>query len=907
MPREPHIRGLRRWLRLPRAVERDVSDEIAFHLESRIRELIDEGSTPGVARAIAELEFGDISASRRELAAVDRRRMRRRRLVGWIEALVQDLRFAGRSLRRSPSFTVTAGLTLAIGLGACAAIFAVVNGVLLRPLPYGRPDRLVTALYDMPGVNLSHEPQAAFSYFTNRRLAHTIEDIGVYDQSAVNVSEPDGTTPPQRIPAALVTASLLRLLEVPPILGRTFTEDEDRPGGPSVIVIGETMWRERFAADPDIIGRTLDVNGSTRRIVGVMPRRFRFPAITQLWLPLAIDPVALDQLGFTHASVARLKPGVTPADAQRDFASVLPRAPELYPSFVRGITTAAIMQQTKPIPVIVPLQDDMTVGVASTLWMLAASAALVLFVACANVANLTLIRADARQRELAVREALGAGRARLVAHFFAESAILAGAAGVIGLGAAAVVVRWLAASGGGPSEIPRLADVRIDASAAAFMLVAGALVAAVCGIVPALRRVGATRPLAEGSRGGTIGRRQQRLRGALVAGQIAVSLVVLAASGLLLRSYQRLHAVRPGFDPEHVATFWMSLPRPPYNDESIARFFANLSDRASRLPGVQSAGLTSRLPLEPNGLNQSPLYPEDDATYATKLPPLQLFTAVNGEYFQTMRIPLVAGRTFERLDGQRAHEAIVSITTAKQFWKDSTGIAALGKRFRPLPGASLYTVIGVAGDVRDTALSAPPAAAVYFPEVAGTDSVAKQIRRTIALVLRTNAEPTGLDASVRQIAHDIDPTIPLFDIKPMATVVSSSLARLTFVVLVLGSAAVVTLLLGVVGLYGVLAYLVTLRTRELGIRIALGATPRRVASAMTRYGLGLAGIGLAAGLASFALVARFIGAQLFGVRANDPLTLLLATVLLLVVAAAASWLPARRAARIDPADALRAE
>jgi predicted permease len=382
---------------------------------------------------------------------------------------------------------------------------------------------------------------------------------------------------------------------------------------------------------------------------------------------------------------------------------------------------------------------------------------------------------------------------------------------------------------------------------------------------------------------------------------------VVAASGLLLRSYQRLHTVRPGFDPEHVATFWMSLPRPAYNDDRIARFFANLTERASRIPGVQSAGLTSRLPLQANGLNQNPLYPEDDATYATKLPPLQLFTAANGEYFHTMRIPLVAGRTFDRLDAQRANEAIVSMTTAKQFWKDSTGEAALGKRFRPLPGAPFYTVIGVAGDVRDTALSAPPTAAVYFPEVAGTDAVSKQIRRTMALVLRTNAESAGVDASVRQIAHDIDPTIPVFDVKPMATIVSSSLARLTFVILVLGSAAVVTLLLGVVGLYGVLAYLVTLRTRELGIRMALGATPRRVASAMTRYGLTLAAIGLVVGLASFALVARFIDAQLFGVRASDPLTLGSATILLVVVAGAASWLPARRAARIDPADALRAE
>ena len=596
---------------------------------------------------------------------------------------------------------------------------------------------------------------------------------------------------------------------------------------------------------------------------------------------------------------------MTPADAQRDFASVLPRVPELYPNFVRGITTAAIMQQTKPIPVIVALQDNMTVGIASTLWMLAASTALLLFVACANVANLTLIRADARQRELAVREALGAGRARLVSQFFAESAILAGAAGVIGLAAAAVVVRWLTASG--PTAFPRLAEVRIDSSVAAFTLVVATLVAGVCGLVPALRSAGATRPLAEGSRGGTIGRRQHRFRGALVAGQIAVSLVVVAASGLLLRSYQRLHTVRAGFDPEHVTTFWMSLPRPAYNDDRIARFFADLTERASRIPGVQSAGLTSRLPLQANGLNQNPLYPEDDAAYATKLPPLQLFTAVNGEYFHTMRIPLVAGHTFDRLDAQRANEAVVSRTTAKQFWKDSTGVAALGKRFRPLPGAAFYTVIGVAGDVRDTALSAPPTAAVYFPEVAGTDAVSKQIRRTMALVLRTNAEAAGLDASVRRIAHDIDPTIPVFDVKPMATIV----------LVVAGT-----------------THVRDPRSRNCGGRDAAARRGRSLRRAGVSRHVADAGAGdshgagrdaSACGVGDDALrtragrhrarrrsgVVRARGSlhRCAAVRgaSQRPVTLLAATILLVVVAGAASWLPARRAARIDPADALRAE
>ena len=906
MTHDPEIRGVRRSLRVPRAVEREVSDEIAFHIESRARELNDGGMPLDQAREAAEREFGDVAASRRELAAVDRRRMRRRRLLAWLEAIAQDLRFAARSLRRSPAFSLTAGSTLAIGLGACTAIFAVVNAVLLRPLPYGTPERLVAPLFDMPGVDLTHEPQSASTYFTYRRLARTIEDIGLYEESAVNVSLPGGTADAQRVTSASVTASLLRLLEVPPLLGRTFTDDEDRPGGPPVVMISETMWRERFAASESAVGSLVDVDGKTRRIVGVLPLRFRFPqAATRLWMPLSIDPVALDEAAFNYSSVARLKPGVTPADARREFASLLPRVADLYPRFVRGITTAAILAQVKPVPVIVPLRDDMTAGVASPLWMLAASAGLVLLVACANVANLALVRADARQRELGVREALGAGRARIISQFFAESGVLAAFGAAAGLAAAAIVVRLLATSG--PADIPRLGEARIDVAATAFVGAATVFVLGVCGAIPALRAWRGRPALIDGSRGGTGNRAQQRLRGALVTGQIAVSLVVLAASGLLLRTFERLHAVRPGFEPDHVATFWMSLPRSRYSTASVARFAAELTARASRLPGVQSVGITSRLPLESYGLNQNPLYPKDDGAYATKLPPLQLFASVSGGYFSTMGIRIIAGRNFDRLDGQRVDEAIISATTARQFWKDSTGVAALGRQFRALPGAPLYTVIGVAADVRDSSLAFPPGADVYFPEVVGADSTYKQIRRTLALAVRTSGNPAAIESSVRRLVNDLDPTIPLFDVKPMSAVYAASLARLTFVMLILGSAAVVTLLLGMVGLYGVLAYLVTLRTRELGIRIALGAAPRRVAAAMARHGLVLAGAGVALGLLVFAVVARFLGAMLFGVKTSDPLTLAAATSLLLVIAAAASWLPARRAARIDPADALRSD
>jgi predicted permease len=491
-------------------------------------------------------------------------------------------------------------------------------------------------------------------------------------------------------------------------------------------------------------------------------------------------------------------------------------------------------------------------------------------------------------------------------HFFAESANVAAVAAVLGLAAAAAAVRSLVAAG--PAGIPRLAEVRIDAWTVLFTLTVTALVAVACSLFPALRAGRGGLALRQGDRSGTAGRTQRRVRGGLVAAQIALALVVLAGSGLLMRTFQRLNAVRPGFDPEHVSTFWISLPAAGYkNEASVVGFYSRLVERVAGLPGVQVVGLTSRLPLEPHGLNENPLYPDNDPSYATRLPPLELFTATNGDYFRAMRIPILAGRTFDGMEKQREGDAIVSRGTAELFWKDRTGAAALGKRFRPLPTGRLYTVIGVAGDTRDTSLAAPPTRAVYVPETLEEGSGFAQTKRTMALAIRTSGERTPIAPAVQRAVRELDPTLPLFDVRPMTAVFSAATAQLSFIVLILGGAAAVTLILSAVGLYGVLAYVVTLRRRELGIRIALGATPRAVAAAMARYGIGLTGVGILLGLVIFALVARFLRALLFGVAASDPLTLGGSTMTLLAIAMLASWVPARRAARVDPAEALRAE
>ena len=832
-------------------------------------------------------------------------------------SIALPLRHAWRSLRRTPAFTVTATLTLVIGIGATVAIFAVVNGVLLRALPYGNPERLVGVWFDLPPIGLMHAQQTQTTYYTIQRLARTIDGIGLYQESSANVADPGGTAEPQRLTTARMTATLLPVLRVSPLLGRNFTAEEDAParsvvggGDPAnVVLISEGLWRTRFGADVGIVGRTIEVNGAARTIIGVLPSRFRFPtAATELWLPLGLDPLNKYPGGFNYNAIARLKPGVTVGVAERDFAAALTRFVELYPTFAPGVTTQMLMDQAKPQPRVVLMREDVTGGIARTLWLVAAAAGLVLLVACANVSNLILVRADARQRELAVREALGAGRVRILGHFLAESAMIAAVAGAAGLWLATVAVRLFVRSG--PQDIPRLSELRMDWEAVAFAAALTVFVALFCSVAPALRvgRANLSDALREGGRGGTTGRARQRVRGALVAAQIAVALVVLASSGLLVRTFQILHAVQPGFDPRHVATFWMSpsSARHP-GPTGITRFYADLERRVREVPGVTAFGLASRVPLEPYGMDQNPLYPKDDASYATKIPPLQLFTMVSGGYFGAMRIPLVAGRTFEGLDAQRDGEAIVSLRTAIFFWKDSTGIAALGKQFRMLPGAPLTTVVGVVGDARDTALAAPASPTVYLPEVASKDSLFSSIARTMALVVRTSGDPAAITARIRAAVRELDPSLPLFDVKPMASTLAASTAQLSFTILILGAAAAVTLALGAIGLYGVMAYVVTLRHREMGVRIALGAQPGAVAAMLTRQGMALTIVGILGGIGLFALVARFLRAFLFGVTPLDPVTLVGAAVLLAAIAALASWIPARRAAHADPAVALRAE
>ena len=821
----------------------------------------------------------------------------------------QSLRIAWRSLRRTPAFTVSAILTLVIGIGASEAIFAVINGVLLRPLPFGEPSRLVGTWHALPGVNIEKGNQTSGTYYTYKRFARSIENMGLSQEGAVNLAAPGGDGEPERVASAFITATLIPTLQVTPIKGRNFGDAEDVPNGPRVVIVSEQLWRTRLGSDPNIIGRMIEVNGLSREVIGVMPASFRYPVSeTRLWFPMQLDPNATFSGGFNYNGVARLADGVTIEGARRDFATTLPRMVEVFPQMAPGVSTQMLLDQAKPRPVLVPLLEDQTSSIAKTLWMVAAAAGLVLLVACANVANLILVRADSRHRELAVREALGAGRRRVMTHFLSESVLLASVSGAIGLGVAWLAIRALVIAG--PDDIPRLGELTVDARTVAFAVAVTAFVAFLTSVIPALRvgRTPLSSALREGGRSGMVGRGQQRLRGAMVSVQVALALVVLAGSGLLLRTFQRLTAVQPGFDSNNVATFWVALPRARYaNDSAIVQFWSSVIQRTEALPGVRSVSVASRLPLLQTGMNQNPFYAEGDAESATKIPPLQLYSNADARYFETMGIPLLAGRTFDRIGVQQPGEAIISQKTAIHFWKDPTGQAALGKRFRSLPGAPFHTVIGVVGTLRDTALAGEPTAAVYFPLTAIRDSLYLQGQRTMALVVKTTVDPSVIRAPVQGVIRDVDPTLPTFDVRAMPALVRDSMAQLSFMIVMLGAAALVTLLLGAIGLYGVMAYVISLRTRELGVRVALGASPRSVAAMITGQGLTLTIAGVVAGLALFAVVARFLRTFLYGVEPGDPVTLAIASGLLIAIAALASWIPARRASRVDPAEVLRAE
>ena len=812
-----------------------------------------------------------------------------------------ELRFAARRLLRVPSFTIATVLVLALGIGATTAVFSIVNGVLLRPLPYPQSDRLVSLTHTLEVGGIQAAPQSDATVLLYQEHASAFDGIAATRNMDVNLAALSASDRAQRVKAVMATANLFDVLRVHPLFGRTFEKGEDRPGAAPVAILSYELWQDRYRGDRGIIGQRIVMDGVSREIIGVMPRGFEYPhPATALWIPVNFDPAHANAGSFNYDGVGRLRAGVTVQSAQADLAHWLPHLLEEFPS---GIPPE-MWKQAHVQAQVQSLRDSKVGDVSRLLWILLASVSIVLLIACANVANLFLVRGESRQLELAVRGALGSGLAGILAQSLSESALLSGVGGVFGVLLAAMSVK-LATSVGGALGLPRLNEVSIDPTVLLFAFGMSVLCAVLVSIIPVLRarRVPIALVLRAGGRGSTGGGPRQRARSVLVVAQTALALVLVAASGLLARSFMRLEHVKPGFNADGVSMARVVLPKAVYTTTvAKMRFYDALLAKVRALPGVSDATLGDWVPLSSDH-DDNVMFIEDHPVPANGVPDDHFVTTVDGHYFQTMQTPLIAGRTFGTSDQTRGTaEAVVSRAFAKQYWKNES---PLGKRIRPSLDGQWYTIVGEVADAHYDALDKPVNTIVYFPMVT-PDSDSTYAPNYLTVFVRSAAPSGMVTAEVRDIVHSLDPSLPTYDEQPLGTLVHDASARAREMLLLLAIASVLALVLGAVGIYGVMAYGVSLRQREIGVRIALGAQPAQVRRMISRNGIGLAGIGVAIGVLVAIGVMRFLQSLLYDVSPTDPVILVATCAVLLLVALAASWIPARRAAAVDPSEALRA-
>ncbi|MCU0753521.1 MAG: ADOP family duplicated permease [Xanthomonadales bacterium] len=801
-----------------------------------------------------------------------------------------------RSLQRAPTYALTVILTLALGLAALGSMATVVHGLLLAPLPYVAPERLVRLdLQLADGGRISQSPAI---YRLYQQSATQLEAVAMYRVGDANVWSGAAGSDAEHQRVGWICPSTLPLLGVLPRLGRNFSADEGQRGGPEAVILSDAEWRRRYAAAEDVLGRTLIVNDVPREVIGVMPAGFAFPdAGTTLWLPAKVS--AGSTAGdFLYRLLGRLGAGASPGSAERELATLLPALAADYPQLQSGGSTANWLADARPEPRVQPLGTALTGELAPTLWMLVAVAGLVLLVAWANVAHLLLVRADRQRQDVALRRALGASTLRASARALSEVLLLNLAAAVLALlltGAALAALRRL-----GPATLPRLHELALDGWSVGLVLLL-ALLSGLAGSALLLQRAGPSAPLQATPRQ-TSGRSSERLRSVVTVVQIAVALVVLAGATLLARTAAELHAVRPGFEAAQVTSFRILLPFARYPDAARVAFHARLTEQVRQLPGVHAAGLVARLPL---GSGQTPEqdFRLDGEDRLQRLP----VNVVGAGYFAALRIPLLAGRDFRAPEGQRADELIISRRVATTLFADPSGVAALGRRLSLEPGGPRYTIVGVVGDVQHNDLAEAAEPMLYRPQVLAATPTQPGPLPAMTLVVRADVPEAALASAIRAILRELDPGLPVFEVRGMREVVDDSMARVRLLLSVLSAAAGVTLLLGMVGLYGVIAYDVALRTREFGVRIALGATPQAVLREVLARGLQLTAIGIGAGLLLWLLALPYLRAAVAGISAADPVALLLAMALLSGAALLASGLPARRAVRISPAEALRAD
>jgi predicted permease len=882
--------------------DRERLEEIESYVQIETDENIARGMEYPEACAAARRKLGNRILIREEIYTMN--------TIVFLDTLARDLRYGLRMLRLNPMFTVVALLTLAIGIGANTAVFSVVNSVLLKPLSYPKAEELVGVWQTAPGAaglaNFSSGLRLSPSmYFTYAEQNRTFQALGVWIPGTASVT---GLAEPEQVRTVLVSDGTLQALSVQPALGRWLGQADQIPGAPETVMLGYGYWQRRFGGDKSVIGRGIRVESRPREIVGVMPRGFRFVnADADLILPLRFDRSKLILAGFGYQGIARLRPGVTIAQANADVARMVPI---WINSWTNGPGTNPRIYETWRItPALRSLKQEVVGNIGNVLWVVMGTIGIVMLIACANVANLLLVRAEARQQELAIRAALGAGWGRIVRELLLESVLLGLLGGALGVGLAYEGLRFLVAMG--PANLPRLSEISLDARALAFTVILSLLSGLLFGLIPALKYAGPRISVALRSAGRTssVSRERHRARNLLVVAQVAMALVLLVSAGLMIRTFQALRTVEPGFThAEHLQTMRISIPASLITEpQRVTRLQNNIADKLAAIPGVTSVGFASAMPMEGIEPNWDGIIAEGKTYPANEIPPLRLFKNVSPGFFQTAGTKMVAGRelSWAGVYGLRP-EAMVSENLARELW--GTPSAAIGKRFREF--RQWWEVVGVVQDVRENGVHEKAPAIVYWPSMMEGlyGPGALNTVRTVTFVVRSDRTGTeGFLNEVRQAVWSVNSSLPVASVRTMQEVYDQSLARTSFTLVMLGIAGAMALVLGIIGIYGVMSYAVSQRRREIGIRLALGAQQSELRTMFIFSGLTLAGIGVAIGLGAAVGVMRLMKSLLFGISPMDPLTYAAVPVVLVAAAVLASYLPARRAAAVDPVEALRAE
>ena len=813
-----------------------------------------------------------------------------------------------RRLGRAPLFTAITLFTLAIAIGANTVVFSVVDGVLLKPLPYPHPEQLIGVWHTAPGINIKDLNMSPSIYFIDREQNTTLQDIGVYQGDSLNVT---GVGQPEHVDGLDVTDGTLPLLDVKPALGRLFTRRDDTGDAPDTVLLSYPYWQRKFSGSPSAIGRTLTIDGKPREVIGVLPQGFHFldRKDDALILPMKWDRGKTKLGNFSYSALARLKPGVTMQQASTDLARLLPVSIRSFPApdgFSPALFEKANFQMN-----LRPLKQDVVGDVGNVLWVLMGSIAMVLLVACANVANLLLVRVEGRRQELAIRSALGAGWKRITADLLFESAVLGALGALLGLGLAYGALSLLVALA--PTGLPRIHEIGINLPVLLFTLTLALLTSVLIGLIPVFKYAGGASAsgLREGGRALSESRERHRARNILVVVQVALALVLLICSGLMIRTFRAMMQVSPGFgSPDTLQTFRFYIQDtqiPDAQRDRVIRMDQEIQDKLAAIPGVSSVSFSSAVPMDGNS-NNDVLFAQDHVYGEGELPPIRRFKRIAPGSFATLGTPLIAGRDITWADTyQKLPVALISENFAKEYWHSAQN--AIGKRIRVASTDDWREIVGVATDVHDDGVSLPAPSTVYWPLMQDRFEGQKEyVQRGVAFYIRSpRAGSQVFMTEVQRAVWSINPDVPLANASTLGEFYTKSMARTSFTLVMLCVAGAMALLLGIVGIYGVISYSVSQRTREIGIRMALGAQRPNLTAMFVRQGLVLTGIGIACGLVAAFLSMRLMSSILFNVSPVDPVTYAVITVGVVATAYLACYLPSRRAATVDPVHALRAE